>query len=101
MQAKYNIGKKAETTTEPEPVMLQRSEPEPETEETTEEVEGCMDPAAANYDEAANVNLDYTCAYAPVAVAGTTTTVDEGTTVQFNGAGSAILKRFENNELLL
>ena len=37
LQAKYNIGKKAETTKEPEPepVMLQRSEPE--TEETTEE----------------------------------------------------------------
>ena len=35
LQAKYNIGKKAETTTEP--VMLQRSEPEPATEETTEE----------------------------------------------------------------
>ena len=47
-----------------------------------------MDSAAANYDEAANVNLVYTCVYAPVAVAGTTTTVDEGTTVQFNGAGS-------------
>jgi len=39
LQAKYNIGKKAETTKEPEPepVMLQRSEPEPATEETTEE----------------------------------------------------------------
>ena len=45
LQAKYNIGKKAEpeTTTEPEPVMLQRSEPEtvtePIIEETTEESE--------------------------------------------------------------
>ena len=41
LQAKYNIGKKAEpeTTTEPEPVILQRSEPEPVTEETTEEPE--------------------------------------------------------------
>ena len=41
LQAKYNIGKKAETTKEPEPepVMLQRSEPEPVTEEITKEPE--------------------------------------------------------------
>ena len=41
LQAKYNIGKKAETTTEPEPVVLQRSEPvtEEPTEEPTKEPE--------------------------------------------------------------
>ena len=41
LQAKYNIGKKAETPTEPEPVVLQRSEPvtEEPTEEPTKEPE--------------------------------------------------------------